>query len=194
MPDRDSRSPFSDAPEEREPAQGIPVRVVAKAHPRRRTALSCEAVRWLLLRAGGMWARYGDIVAPLSPAFLDQVDETQPVAVIRAHLERTAFHDDGEEDVAVVLCSFAMRWPEGARMVHELVCRPADYVRVAHGETMLADWTPGEFRRLTKLSAVTRGSEPTPPANALPDGTSGEIRPDGSVVLDDRRSEASGGL
>lgn len=166
------------------------MQVLAKTYPRKRTALSCESVHWLLLRAGGMWARYGAIAAPLSPAFLDYVDESQPVAVIRAHLERTTFPDRGEQDVAIVLCSFPMRWSEGARMVHELVCRPEDYVRVAHGETMLADWTQGEFKRLVELSTANRGAEPEPPADALPEGTIGEIRPDGSVNLSGGTSES----
>ena len=191
MPNSDSHSPSPGVPEhEHQPSRGIPMRIVAKTHPRKRTAISCEGVRWLLLRAGGMWARYGDIAAPLSPAFLDQVDDTKPIAVLRAHLERTTVHDRGEVDVVVALCSFPMRWPEGARTVHELVCRPEDYVRVAHGETMLADWTPGEFKRLTELSDANRGSEPQPPADALSEGTVGEIRPDGSVDFGGKGSPA----
>ena len=169
------------SPQEQSCSGAIPLSILARTAPRRRTALSWEAVQWLNRRAGGMFGRYGDIPLALHPAFALQIDETQPVAVLRAHLERAAFHDRAE-DVVVALCSFAPRLPGAPRVLNELVCRPEDYVRVAHGTTELADWTRWEFDRLRELSGD--GTDPPPPVGALPVGTTGVVRPDGSVELD----------
>lgn len=168
------------SPQEPPGSGGIPVSILARTAARRRTALSWDAVLWLNRRAGGMFGRYGDIPLALHPAFALQIDESQPVAVLRAHLERASF-GDRSEGVVVALCSFASRLPGAPRVLNELVCRPDDYVRVAHGATELADWTRWEFDRLRELSGD--GTDPPPPVGALPEGTTGVVRPDGSVEL-----------
>ena len=186
MPDKNHPSPPDDARGDdpsarRDPVPPISFTITTRLIPRERTALSCDAVRWLLLRAGGMWGRFGGIPTPLTPAFLDHVDETEPVAVLRAHLERADFGDRGPADVLVALCSFAPTQAGSARLINELVCRPEDYVRVAHGTIRLADWTQDEFERLRAMR--TDGTDPQAPADALPEGTIGVVRPDGSVEL-----------
>jgi hypothetical protein len=165
--------------DESERTGGLPLAIVARIVPRPRTALSVEAVRWLLHRAGGMWGRHGGLPAPLSPAFLDRVDPDEPVAVLRAHLEPADLGGDGPADAVVALCSFAPREPGGERLVHELVCRPDDYVRVAHGTTLLADWSRDEFQRLQRIEA-RREDMPAPPEE-LPEGTRGVVQADGAV-------------
>ena len=177
----DLRADGTDEPAERDPL--LPFSIWTKVIPREHTALSVPAVEWLLSRAGGMWGRYGDIRLTMTLAFLDDIDPAEPVGVIRARLERTRLPKRGQGDVVVALCSFEPKEKddEGSRLINELVCRPEDYVRVAHGSVTFPEWTYGELRRLKKREQ--RREKIAAPPEALPEGTVGIVRPDGSVEL-----------
>jgi hypothetical protein len=178
---------------------GAPPRAVAfsawtKALPVPRPALTFEALKWLVLRSSRAWGAYGGIPTALTPAFFRRIDQAEPIAVLRAHLEPAPKPAPGRGDeVLVALCSFAPAghgtprrpfaphvtvWP---RLVNELVCDPADYVRVARGTTMLADWSPEEFEIL-KLYGMHATAVADPP-EALPEGTAGRILPSGAVEV-----------
>lgn len=179
-PDHDDpRADGPDEPAERDPL--LPFSIWTKVIPREHTALSVPAVEWLLSRAGGMWGRYGGIRLPMTLAFLDDVDPAEPVGVIRARLERTRLGKRGQGDVVVALCSFVPKEGGSSRLINELVCRPEDYVRVAHGSVMFSEWTHEELRRLKERER--RREEIAAPPEALPEGTVGVVQPDGSVEL-----------
>ncbi|MEI6688014.1 MAG: hypothetical protein WCN97_01490 [Thermoleophilia bacterium] len=52
-------------------------------------ALSFAAVKWLNQRSGGPTGAYPDVPKALTPLFYDQVDQSQPAAVLRTHREET---------------------------------------------------------------------------------------------------------
>ena len=103
--------------------------------------------------------------------------------MIRAHLERAYFMNRGLADVVVALCSFAPKVAGPPRLINELVCRPEDYMRVAHGRVHLPDWTDGEFGLLSELGGDGQGPEPVVPADALPEGTVGLVQDNGYVRM-----------
>ena len=201
MPDQNPPPPPDDARDDgpdrrgREPRRAVAFSAWTKTVPATRTSISFAALKWLVLRSSRAWGSYGGIPTTLTPAFFSRIDQSEPVVVLRTHLERAPRPAPGRgPDVLAVLCSFAPAghgtprvsfgpnppvWP---RLVNELLCDPDDYVRVAHGTSMLAAWSPEEFQIL-KLYGMHATRIDDPP-EALPEGTVGTVRPDGSVVLD----------
>ena len=55
-------------------------------------ALSFAAVKWLNQRTGGPTGAYPDLPKVLTPVFYAQIDQSQPVAVLRTHREQTTAH------------------------------------------------------------------------------------------------------
>jgi hypothetical protein len=55
-------------------------------------ALSFAAVKWLNQRTGGPTGAYPDLTKVLTPVFYAQIDQSQPVAVLRTHREQTTAH------------------------------------------------------------------------------------------------------
>ncbi|MGI9116596.1 MAG: hypothetical protein ACR2JV_03025 [Gaiellales bacterium] len=157
-------------------------------------ALDFAALRWLNQRSGGPTGCFPDLPKVMTPLFYDQIDQTQPIAVLRTHRETTTarylkgldasgggvrsddlihlVEDDPHEslieetivELLVAICSFAPREP-GPRLINELLCHPDDYDRVV-GMTILLDWTPREFHTL-KQYGMFGDSIPAPP-NARP--------------------------
>ena len=134
-------------------------------------SLSFHAVRWLNQRSGGASGGYPDLPKVLTPVFYDQVDPSQPVAVLRTHREEAIRHHLGITntegqlttrviELLVAICSFAPKEP-GPRLINELVCHPADYDRVV-GLTTLPGRTPREYHTL-KQHGMFGGTMADPP-------------------------------
>lgn len=154
-------------------------------------ALSFAAVKWLNQRSGGPTGAYPDIPKVLTPLFYDQVDQSQPVAILRTHREETTaqllrpFGTSGgiaEPDEVLdfiaridphetlvqtttveLLVALCSFAPKepGPRLINELLCLPDDYDRVV-GMTTLPGRTPREFDTL-KRHGMFGGSISEPP-------------------------------
>ena len=119
-------------------------------------ALSFRDVKRLTTRSGGPTRGYPDLPKVMTPLFFDQVDQSQPVAVLRTHTE-TATDWTGEPlEVLIAICSFAPATP-GPRLINELVCLPADYEQ-AVTTTELPALTVGERDRLKLWGMHAPGS------------------------------------
>jgi hypothetical protein len=142
-------------------------------------ALSFAAVKWLNQRSGGPTGAYPDLPKVLTPLFYAQVDQSQPVAVLRTHREETTaqllrpFGSSGgiaEPDEVLdfiarmdpnealvqtmtveLLVALCSFAPKdpGPRLINELLCLPDDYERVV-GMTTLPGRTPREFETLKR--------------------------------------------
>ena len=163
------------------PTSGVAFSAWTKTVPTACTAISFNALKWLVMRAGRTAGSYGGIPTPLTPAFFRRIDQDEPIAIVRAHLEPVVRPvPERRGDVLVALCSFAPA-AGGPRLINELVCDPGDYLRVASGATLLPAWSREEYQSL-KMWGTFATDLPAPP-EALPEGVAGVVRPDGSVVL-----------
>ncbi len=95
------------------------------------------------------------------PRFYKDVDKSQPVVVLRTHLEQATGSDCTTVDVLVAICSFAPVTP-GPRLLNELACLPKDYDCVI-GEMKLprVSITEHGLGLIPDLYPPTRLEEPT---------------------------------
>ena len=154
-------------------------------------ALSFAAVKWLNQRTGGPTGAYPDLPKVLTPVFYAQIDQSQPVAVLRTHREQTTAHllrmfgssggvaeadevldfvermdpDESlmETTTVELLVALCSFAPQepGPRLINELLCLPDDYDRVV-GLTTLPGRTRREFETL-KRYGMFGGSISEPP-------------------------------
>ncbi|MGI9187814.1 MAG: hypothetical protein ACR2J9_09945 [Gaiellales bacterium] len=119
-------------------------------------ALAFDDVKRLTVRSGGPTRGYPDLPKVMTPLFFDHVDLSQPVAILRTHVESTADWSGEPIEVLVAICSFAPAGP-GPRLINELLCLPDDYAGAV--TTMeLPALTVGERDRLKLWGMCAPGS------------------------------------
>lgn len=109
-------------------------------------ALAFADVKRLTIRSGGPTRGFPDLPKVMTPLFFDQVDKSEPVAVLRTHTEIATGWDGEPLAILVATCSFAPAAP-GPRLINELLCLPDDYARAVITMELPA-LTVGERERL----------------------------------------------
>ncbi len=133
--------------------------------------LSVEAVQWLYNRSNQRLNYAYTQHQVLIPVFFKDVDESQPVAVLRTHLEQATSAWCNTIEVLVAICSFAPAKP-GPRLINELVCDPQDYDR-AIGEMTIPRVPPAPATGIRGM----RGYSPPKPLELSADELSVDTWP-----------------
>ncbi len=142
-----------------------------RPHADRYPGLSVEAVQWLYNRSNQRLNYAYTQHQVLIPVFFKDVDESQPVAVLRTHLEQATSAWCNAIEVLVAICSFAPAKP-GPRLINELVCDPQDYDR-AIGEMTIPRVPPAPATGLRGM----RGYSPPKPLELSADELSVDTWP-----------------